>query len=292
MASFTFDPEELGSVIDIPHRIERSTIPPNARGPQPSGRVVADGTSSWRAGMGGALEAIDSEVVEKVVLTRQVDLEFSSDIITEALTDRLRASEPDSYTFSIGGLVGASPELLVSLREGRVSSLALAGTSHETEGLATDKMDREHDLSRSSVEEGISPYVDSLSIQARTIRNYGDIKHLATQFDGRATPGVTVLDVLASLHPTAAVAGTPTDTAMKVIIDLEPRSRGRYAGPVGWFNTEGEGEFAIALRCGLINGNKGTLFAGGGIVRGSLLDAEYAETELKLQPMLRALGVK
>ena len=120
---------------------------------------------------------------------------------------------------------------------------------------------------------------------------FGDINHLATRVSGPAVAGTTVLDVLSSLHPTAAVAGRPSDTALKVIKDLEARSRGRYAGPVGWFNAGGEGEFAIALRCGLIDRDKVTLYAGGGIVRGSDVDSEFAETEMKLRPMLQALGL-
>lgn len=290
-ASFTFDPDEGGSVVEIPETTEdlgRSYE--HVAGPG-SGRVVHDGVPEWKSGIVGALDAIDSDIVEKVVLTRQVDLEFDSGLPVSDLIDRLRDSEPDSYTFHVAGLVGASPELLVSLRDGKVSSLALAGTASEAEWLATEKMDREHELSRSSVEDGIAPHVETLTIEKRTVRGFGQIKHLATKFEGTVVPGATVLDVLGSLHPTAAVAGAPTDTSLKIIEDLEPRSRGRYAGPVGWFDTRGQGEFAIALRCGLIEGSLVTLYAGGGIVRGSDIDSELRETELKLQPMLGALGL-
>jgi menaquinone-specific isochorismate synthase len=153
-------------------------------------------------------------------------------------------------------------------------------------------MDREHSLSQLSVEQGLSPHVERLDIRDRTVLEFGKIKHLATKFDGAALRGTTVLDILGTLHPTAAVAGTPKDTAIKTIMDLEPRSRGRYAGPVGWFDVAGEGEFAIALRCGMIRDRTATLYAGGGIVFGSDADSELLETELKLAPMLSALQVR
>jgi menaquinone-specific isochorismate synthase len=116
------------------------------------------------------------------------------------------------------------------------------------------------------------------------------MSHVGTRIEGPAVPGTTVAEILADLHPTAAVAGTPTKTAMDLIREMEPRSRGRYAGPVGWMSAEGDGVFAIALRCGQVEGHHMTLFAGGGLVDGSEEDPELAETELKLAPMLAALG--
>ena len=118
-----------------------------------------------------------------------------------------------------------------------------------------------------------------------------DIQHLSTVFEGDVRPGTTVTDLLAALHPTAAVAGTPTKTAVELIRELEGHERGRYAGPVGWFDREGDGEFAIALRCGEIDGAGATLYTGAGIVEGSDAAMEFAETEIKLRPMLGALGL-
>jgi menaquinone-specific isochorismate synthase len=238
-----------------------------------------------------ALQSISADTVQKVVVTRQVDVEFDTKVALGAVIDRLARNESNSFTFLVEGLVGASPELLVSLVGGQISSLALAGTALDAESLNSDKMDREHTLSLSSVEDGISPHTTTLDVEERQVLEFGDLNHLATKVGGPAVAGTTVLDVLGSLHPTAAVAGRPSDTALEVIKELEGRSRGRYAGPVGWFNVDGEGEFAIALRCGLINGDKATLYAGGGIVRGSDVDSEFAETELKLRPMLQALGL-
>ena len=294
MASFAFDPEETGSVIEMPEDFVETAAEelPGLDFAPLHGRVVSDGARAWRSGVNAAQQSIEANLVEKVVIARQVDIEFDSEVSINSVTDRLQTTEPDSYTFHVKGLVGASPELLVSLQDGQISSVALAGTASDTESLVSSKMDREHALSSSSVEQGISPHTTSLDVQQRTVLRFGEINHLATRFAGPAVTGTTVMDVLGSLHPTAAVSGKPSDTSMKVIRDVEPRSRGRYAGPVGWFNVDGEGEFAIALRCGLIANRKATLYAGGGIVLGSDFDLEFAETELKLRPMLMALGLQ
>lgn len=292
LASFTFDVEEPGSVIEIPTRVE--AISPSflsSSNGHVDGSIVSTGFDGWRAGLEGALATISRNQAEKVVLTRQVDLQFDSEVDVRSVAARLVAAEPDCFTFAVDGLVGASPELLVSLRNGSVTSIALAGTAVDSGALSSDKMDREHSLSQSSVEEGLIVHVEDLEVDDRTIFEFGEIKHLATKFHGKAVPGTTVLDMLASLHPTAAVAGMPRDAAIEAIRDLEPKSRGRYAGPVGWFDASGEGEFAIALRCGLLKGDKATLYAGGGIVEGSDAESEFAETELKLAPMMRALRI-
>lgn len=294
MASFTFDPEEAGSVISFADdfvEMHADEIPTSNR-TLPEGHIISDGAAAWASVMSAALDSIERGEIEKVVIARQVDIEFEPDVPIELVMDRLLGAEPDCYIFHVDGLVGASPELLVSLQDGRISSLALAGTASEAENLASDKMDREHTIASSSVEEGIKAHTTSLDVQERTVLRFGDINHLATRFEGPATTGATVMDVLGSLHPTAAVSGKPPDTSTKLIRDVEPRSRGRYGGPVGWFNEEGEGEFAIALRCGLFANRTVTLYAGGGIVAGSDIDFEFAETELKLRPMLRALGLE
>lgn len=292
-ASFTFDPLEPGSVVIVPEEIESSVPHGEVNGSGvPRSHLVFDGVSAWRDGFRGALEAIDESKVAKVVLTRQVALQFDTRIPLMEIAHRLRTAQTDCYTFLVDGLIGASPELLVSLHDGIIASLALAGTAPNAESLGSEKMDLEHLLAAASVREGISRHVTELASPTRSVLEFGDIKHLATRFQGPAIDGATVLDVLETLHPTASVAGTPTETSLKLIREIEPRRRGRYAGPVGWFTADGEGEFALALRCGQVHGNEITLFAGGGIVNGSDTDSEFAETELKLQPMLRALDVE
>lgn len=292
-ASFTFDPDVDGSVVLVPEAVEEvdtadlRTLPSS----MPRGRVLSDGSEGWTAGIEHAIGVLESTDLEKVVLARQVEASFDSPIPIRELARRLHIDQPSCYTFSIDGLVGASPELLVALSGGLISSLALAGTAVDAEALASSKIDREHWYTASSVEEALARHVEDLRRPGRDVAEFGDIKHLASRFEGKALPGTSVLDVLGSLHPTAAVAGTPTDGAVSLIREIEPTPRGRYAGPVGWFDSSGEGEFAIALRCGLIGGSNVTLYAGGGIVSGSDPLAEFDETELKLRPMLRALGL-
>jgi menaquinone-specific isochorismate synthase len=123
------------------------------------------------------------------------------------------------------------------------------------------------------------------------VETFADIHHLATAFEGEAIVGTHVTDLVAALHPTAAVAGTPTKTAVELIREIEGHARGRYAGPVGWLDSQGDGEFAIALRCGEIQGQQVTLYTGVGLVDGSDPVAELEETRIKLLPMFRALGL-
>lgn len=293
-ASFTFDPDLEGSVVLVPDRISQVStddLAPSPR-PMPDGWIETDGADRWMDGIGQALGHLESGQLEKVVLARQVAVDFGGEIPIREVTRRLHLDQPACYTFAVDGLVGASPELLVSLKDGRVRSLALAGTAMEADGLNSPKIEREHHYTASSVESALHEHVSDLEVKSRGVVSFGEIKHLASRFEGRSLPGTSVLSVLESLHPTAAVAGTPTAPAVELIRKIEPTGRGRYAGPVGWFNTDGEGEFAIALRCGLIEGARVTMYAGGGIVVGSDPASEFEETELKLRPMRRALGLE
>ena len=294
-ASFTFDTMATGSVVIVPERLtetsqELDTTPFDYS--RPSGIIESDGICSWRKGFRRVLDAIDQGTLEKVVLTRQIELRFEAEPSSTDVAFRLKDTQTGCYIFAVDGLVGASPELLVSLRNGVVSSLVLAGTAPTAESLGSAKMDLEHVLAASSVHKELARHVITLDAPRRSVLEFGEIKHLATRFEGPVANGFTVLDVMRALHPTPSVAGTPTEASLNLIREIEPLSRGRYAGPVGWFDSDGEGEFAIALRCGLLDGERVTLYAGGGLVDGSDESSEHAETELKLSPMLRALGLK
>lgn len=288
-ASFTFDSEETGSVLVIPERVG-VTDPPRSSGGVAAGVVVDDGIANWREGFHRAMTSMREGSIEKVVLARQMTIEAPGEVDPYPIVASLAGAGRTDYVFGIEGLVGASPELLVSLRGDRVSSLALAGTASDPGELAGPKIVEEHRHAAESVHRSLAAGLSDVEEVSGVVVTHGAVSHLGTRLIGRAQPGTSVTDLLAALHPTAAVAGTPTNAAMGLIRQIEPRSRGRYAGPVGWFDTRGQGVFAIALRCGLITGSRITLYGGGGLVAGSEEEPELMETELKMKTMLLALG--
>ena len=288
-ASFTFDETESGSLVVIPRSttLETGLERPS---PAPGFSVVDDGTSAWRRGFRTAMDAIGTENLAKVVLARRVVVQLDGELDPVGIVSRLRSDNPDCYLFCVDGLIGASPELLISLRAGRMRTLALAGTATHPDQLESVKISEEHRHVADSVTGVLSRHLAEVDVTEQVIVHHGAMSHVGTRIEGPAVPGATVAEVLADLHPTAAVAGTPTKAAIDLIREIEPGSRGRYAGPVGWMNQRGEGVFAIALRCGQMEGSQMTLFAGGGLVEGSEEGPELAETELKLAPMFMALG--
>jgi menaquinone-specific isochorismate synthase len=289
-ASFTFDPEEGGSVVLAPEAVASGPRPATGQPTeQPPPVVVDEGRARWETGFDIAMRSIGAGTIEKVVLARQVRLSATVTIDPVATWARLVSDNPGTYGFLIADLVGASPELLVSLDDGLVRSVVLAGTSPLPSGLTGPRIEVEHELAARSAAAGLAPHTTDL-VGRRSVTTVGELSHLATDYTGTALPGTGILDILGSLHPTAAVAGSPGPAALDLIRQMEP-PRGRYAGPVGWFDVGGNGCFALALRCGLIQGETVTLYAGGGLVRGSQRETEWAEIESKLVPMLRALDV-
>ncbi len=308
LASFTFDEERSGSVLIVPEVLIRvdengaqpligdwGSLPgPGLIEPGNRGRLSPPDLNAWMSSAQAALRAIAGSEVEKVVLSRVVEARFATDVNALPVLESLLATEPDSHTYLVDSLIGSSPELLVSLESSRVSSLSLAGSAPSGQGggaLSTAKMATEHRLAADSVEDALAPHCTHLDRSKSTVARFGEIQHLATRFDGLAHPGTVITDLLATLHPTAAVAGTPTKSAIELIREIETHQRGRYTGPIGWLDREGDGEFAIALRCGLIEGAAVTLYAGAGLVTGSDAGRELEETDMKLVPMMRALGI-
>lgn len=203
--------------------------------------------------------------------------------------------------YLVDGLVGASPELLIRRLGDSVTSLALAGSARRdpdpvvddqlgSELLASSKDLHEHSLASESVERVLLQVCLSLRRPGQPgLLKLANVQHLATSFAGVLTQPRDVLELVGMLHPTAAVGGTPTLEAIEMIRALEGMERGRYAGPVGIFDSAGNGEFAIALRCAEISGARARLFAGAGLVWGSVPEDELEETRIKLQAMLSAL---
>jgi menaquinone-specific isochorismate synthase len=246
-----------------------------------------------------AVERIRAGHLSKVVLARDLLATAEDRIDARILLRRLAARFPSCYTFACDGLVGATPELLVRRMGGLVESLVLAGTiardaSDATTAAATlfaSAKDREeHSYAADMVRTALAPLCRELTVPDEPeLLRLSNLIHLATPITGRLDEQRSVLDVVAALHPTPAVGGTPTDTALDLIRELELIDRGRYAGPVGWIDSRGDGEWGIALRCAEIDGHRARLYAGGGIVAGSDPAAELAEAQAKLRAMQYAI---
>ena len=241
-----------------------------------------------------------------MVLAR--DLLVSSDVPLDPrrMLRRLADRFPDCWTFAVDGLLGATPELLLR-RDGRqLSARVLAGTAPRGAGAADERLaaalmhsakDRaEHALAVDSLVRALEPYCATLDApEEPELLTLANVRHLATDVTGtqrrsgsRARAGL--LELVGAVHPTAAVCGTPTADAAAMIAELEGMDRGRYAGPVGWLDSRGDGEFGLALRCAELTGDSGArLFAGCGIVAGSDPAAELAETQAKFAAFQAAL---
>lgn len=255
--------------------------------------------AQWKQAVRDAVTLIEAGGVEKIVLARDEVGVADNPIDLRHVVSRLIATYPSTWTFCVKGLVGATPELLVRRDRGLVTSRVLAGTIHGdsdpaalAQALASSSKDlAEHEYAVASVAEALRSHVTSLHVPEMpfTLR-LPNVMHLASDITGAAKPDTTVLRLAAAIHPSAAVCGTPTCVARRTIAELENLDRGRYAGPVGWINAQGDGEIGIALRCGEFSGSNVRIFSGAGIVADSDPDAEWEETAAKLAPMKQALG--
>ena len=260
----------------------------------------------WRNQVASAIAAINSDQLEKVVLARDLSAHSTTEIDARQLIKRLEIEYPSTWLFLVDGLVGATPELLVRLNKSLVTSRVLAGTIRKTgdedrdlalaASLAKSSKDlEEHEYAVRSVADALAPFCTSTNVpESPFVLHLSNVMHLATDVTGVLNDSAKPTDIftlISELHPSAAVCGTPTDKAKKLISELEEMNRGRYAGPVGWIDVHGDGEIAIALRCGqLSNNNKSIrIFAGCGIVAGSDPEKEFAESQAKLMPMRTAL---
>jgi menaquinone-specific isochorismate synthase len=322
--TFTFDDASDGSVLIVPRAVlgrdgtgnawlttitpqgERPWAPGPFEPPVPPGDLRwHDGSLSapeWEQAVGEAVHRIThSADLRKVVLAR--DLHASADIPIDprVLLRWLAARYPGCYTFACDGLVGATPELLIGKDGWEVSSLVLAGTTPRGATQAEDsdlaramlgsaKENEEHEYAAASLRDTLSPLCAAMYVAPRPeLIRLPNVQHLGTRVRGTLAAARSALALVAAVHPTAAVGGTPTAAAVEVIRELESMDRERYAGPVGWVDADGNGEWCIALRCAQLDGNRARLFAGCGIVAGSNPAAELAETESKLRPMRNAL---
>ena len=253
-----------------------------------------------------AVGAIRSGTLEKIVLARTLAVDAGRQLDARRLVHRLRALEPHCYTFAVpaagGTLVGASPELLLERRGAVVRSNPLAGSAPRSgdpdedrasaqalEGSGKDR--EEHAFVVAAVAEILGDLCDDLAYDREPVLlATANVWHLSTRFRGTLRdPNLSALDVVAELHPTPAVCGTPTGAARAAIAAAEPFDRGPYAGPVGWVDANGDGVWAIALRCAELAGARARLFAGAGIVAGSEPAREVEETDRKFRAFLDSL---
>ena len=249
--------------------------------------------TQWRDSVRSMAARLREGAADKAVMARDMTIRCSWGFDERFLLERLTELYPSTWRFSVDSLVGASPEMLIAASHGTVSSRVLAGTCKPGEGamLASSPKDlREHELASESVSSILERLCLDVRAQGPFLLALPNVTHLATDIHARLG-AAHLLDLVAALHPTAAVCGTPRDAAMRLIEELEDTERGRYSGPVGWVDTAGDGEFAIALRCGLASGTRLRLFAGAGIMPDSDPDLELTETEAKMRPLLDALGV-
>jgi isochorismate synthase len=270
-------------------------------------RVVQDvDREHWLTSVAAVAAEVRAGHYEKAVLAGTLAIEGDAPVDIGRALERLRADYAHCHLFTvtIGGatFVGASPELLVGLHGGVVSALGLAGSAPrgadpaEDErlgrGLLSSAKNRvEHEIVVRALREGLAPLTSDLQADEEpTLLQLRNIQHLATDVSARALGGVDILELVGRLHPRPAVCGWPTEAALEVIRAHETFDRGWYAGPVGWMDGEGEGEFAVALRSALVRGSRAWLFAGAGILGDSDPRAELAEIEWKFTPLRVALA--
>jgi isochorismate synthase len=249
--------------------------------------------------MAGAMTGSD---LHKVVLARQIDITADGAIDRLAVLQQLRSAYPGCHIVSVDGFVAASPELLVSVAGDIVRSHPMAGTAPRggdpttdqrlaASLLASTKDRQEHQITIDMVHDTLLPWCSYLDYEAEpSVVAVANVQHLATMVEGRLSqPAPSVLELVAALHPTPAVAGWPRDEAVAWIAGHEGFDRRRYAGTAGWADAAGNGTWAVSVRCAEIDGSSAWVWAGNGIVADSDPATELAETRSKLQALLSAI---
>lgn len=273
---------------------------------------------SFLAGVNDALGRFSRKELDKVVLSRTLEIENTTSFNVRDLVTRLESKNRDGYTFAIDlkddiinsnsglqTLIGASPELLISKRGNVITANPLAGSEprsndpEEDQNRAkrlkqSEKDLREHALVIEAVEKALKPFCSKLDVPKEPeLIHTATMWHLSTSIQGELlNPSTSSLELALAMHPTPAVCGFPKEKAKMAIEEIEGYDRGLFTGMVGWCNLEGDGDWAVTIRCALVEDNSIRLYAGAGIVEGSSPEKELAETEAKFNTMLNALGVK
>ena len=285
--------------------VEAPELVPAAAPEPPVGLVFSDGARNgeeWMSVVAEAVRRISAGDLEKVVLARDLIATTDEPLDVRWPLHRLAAQYEMCWTFHVDGLFGATPEMLVRRERGLVTSRVLAGTIRRTGDderdlalaatLARSSKDlEEHEYAVRSVADALEPHCSSMNVpEAPFVLHLPNVMHLATDVNGVVHDNATSLQLAESLHPSAAVGGTPTTDATRLIAEIEGMPRERYAGPVGWMDASGDGEWGIALRSAMVTEAGVRLFAGCGIVASSDPEAELAESQAKFVPVRDALG--
>jgi menaquinone-specific isochorismate synthase len=283
---------------------ERLTAPPPA--PQAAAYTLRQlvAVEHYLAAVAAARDAVRNGRMAKAVIARPIAIESDRPIDVHAVLHRLKATFGSSHRFSVDGLIGASPELLVAVEGDVVSAFPLAGTTRTTgdpaldaqlaaELYASPKNRIEHEAAIAMVRDTLLPFCSYLDWAPEPeIVKVANVQHLGSRAEGRLSkPAASVIELVRALQPTPAVGGHPRETAIDLITSVEGFERGLYGGAVGWVDADGDGRWAVTLRCAELSEDRTTarLVAGGGIVADSDPLSELAETQAKFQAMLSAI---
>lgn len=313
IGAFAFDPAEA-SCLYVPGRYERGERSAPEAMPAMANQVISANSTpaaaEFKSSVSAALDAFAQGTLAKVVLSRKLKLQLSQAADPEQVLARLMTQNPNAFHFSLPlgqgrRLLGASPELLLRVSGGAVFTHPLAGSAkrdgepQQDEAvarklLASSKDRHEHRLVIDEIRRVLAPHCRELAIPAEpSLMSTDTLWHLGTPIAGQLHAGqASVLSLACQLHPTPALCGYPTELARQFIREQEPFQRALFSGIVGWCDSQGNGEWAVVIRCGVLDGHHVELFAGAGIVAGSDPAMEWAETGTKLGTMLRALGLE
>jgi menaquinone-specific isochorismate synthase len=260
----------------------------------------------WKKTVNRVVHDLEKEPLKKVVLARELRLLFDRKVQVEQVLSNLMMEQNDSYIFAFESqgdcFIGASPERLLKMENDQVFSTCLAGSiargNNDAEDeqlgntlLSDEKNLMEHQYVVDMIKDAMEDTCSEVMIPEHpSLLKLKNIQHLYTPVKGKVNPDTSLLSLVEKLHPTPALGGLPKDSAVVKIREEEDLDRGLYAGPIGWFDYQGNGEFAVAIRSGLIQGEEVSIFAGCGIVEDSIVEMEYQETNMKFSPMLSALG--
>ena len=262
--------------------------------------------TEWKQTVANAVEEMKKSDLDKIVLARELRVVFKNRIVSEHVLQKLMEEQPTSYIFSfeVGGdcFIGATPEQLIKKKGNEVFSVCLAGSIARGKSIEEDarlgaellhdpKNLMEHQYVVSMITNALKTVCDQVIVPKEPeLMKIRHIQHLFTPVKGVCENEVTIFDFVEKLHPTPAMGGLPKEKAVVRIREIEGLERGLYAGPVGWVDSYGNGEFAVGIRSALLQGNEASLFAGCGILEDSQPESEYQETAIKFNPMLSALG--